>query len=86
MYVIHNVTVKKISVEFQDLRLKLKYSNLHSNFFSRFFSKVFVSFSTDKKFDGYLHMTHDFYGKQDPLKKGAKFVLEIWPLEHCFGI
>ena len=84
LYVIHNISLE-FSVEFQDLRLKLRYSNLHSNFSFRFFSKISVTFSTEKKkFNGYLCFIFHPMVNKIRWKKGAKYEVQI--LNGCWDM
>ena len=73
-YICTNIVSIHSSVEFQDLRRKLRYLNLRWNFFFPFFFPIFFGFSTEKKI---------FNGQFDPIflpvvkkvrwKKGAKY-------------
>ena len=84
LYVIHNISLE-FSVEFQDLRLKLRYSNLHSNFSFRFFFKNFrYVFNGKKKFNGYLCFIFHPMVNKIRWKKGAKYEVQI--LNGCWDM
>ena len=84
LYVMANITIE-FEVEFQDLRFKLRCSNLHSNFFFRFFSKKFRYIFNGKKIsNGYLDFIFHCTVNKVRWKKGAKYEVQI--LNGCWDM